>query len=455
MHERGRQRVQHHNHAPIIHDFLCYNNAVERNYSDLLEKSIDAARLELLHLLAYEASMLQMPVYIVGGGVRDILLGRPVNDFDLVVEGNAIELAEFVLKKIGGRVVFHSRFGTATWILNENVYKHLNVPVLHSAEAPASLDLISARSEIYLQPGALPTVTRSAIEDDLRRRDFTINAMAIQLDGHHFGELLDPLDGESDLRGGIIRVLHPRSFIDDPTRMYRAVRYEGRYGFKIAEDTLVLIPEARAFVEKLSAQRIRHELDLILEEPNAASMLARLDELDLLSVVHPALSNFNQSNLAHLESDDAARQNRNSRWILWLMHLHNQEIELLNARLHFTADLLKLLRSASLLNANLNTVVGLKPSESVQLLDSYSLRAIDVISHIVQDIEIKNILTKYLSEWRHVKPKTTGHDLTQRGVQSGPKYAEILRRLRAAWLDGEIRTETEEKTLLNNLLSKP
>src|SRR6266498_2393144 len=179
MHERGRQRVQHHNHAPIIHDFLCYNNAVQRNYSDLLEKLIDAARLELLHLLAYEASMLQMPLYIVGGVARDILLGRPVNDFDLVVEGNAIELAEFVLKKIGGRVVFHSRFGTATWILNENVYKHLNVPVL-----------ISARSEIYLQPGALPTVTRSAIEDDLRRRDFTINAMAIQLDGHHFGELL-------------------------------------------------------------------------------------------------------------------------------------------------------------------------------------------------------------------------------------------------------------------------
>src|SRR4030095_11122908 len=205
------------------------------------------------------------------------------------------------------------------------------------------------------------------------------------------------------LQKGIIRVLYPHSFIDDPTRMYRAVRYEGRYGFKITEDTLALIPEARPFVEKLSAQRIRHELDLILEEPNAVAILKRLDGLDLLSVIHPALANISQSNLATVQSDDAVLQNRNSRWILWLMHLKDQEIEFLNEHLHFPADLLKILHSAASLNANLNAVVGLKPSKVVEFLEGYSIKALEVLSSAVQEEEIRSILTKYLSEWWSVK----------------------------------------------------
>jgi tRNA nucleotidyltransferase (CCA-adding enzyme) len=236
--------------------------------------------------------------------------------------------------------------------------------------------------------------------------------------------------------------------------MYRAVRYEGRYGFKIADDTLRLIPEARSVVEKLSAQRIRHELDLILEEHSAVSVLKRLDELNLLSVIHPALADFSQSALATVRSDDAVLQNRNSRWVLWLMHLKDQEIEFLNERLHFPADLLKILHSAASLNANLTAVVGLKPSQTTELLESYSIKALEVLSRAAQDEEIKNILTRYLSEWWYVKPKTTGHDLKKRGIPPGPKYTEILRRLRAAWLDGEVKNEDEEKNLLTYLLKK-
>ena len=234
--------------------------------------------------------------------------------------------------------------------------------------------------------------------------------------------------------------------------MYRAVRYEGRYGFKIAEDTLALIPEARPFVEKLSPQRIRHEVDLILDEPKAASMLRRLDELDLLTAIHPALANFGRSTLATLKSNDASLQNRNSRWILWLVHLTEQQIESLNERLHFTTGLLKALRSACLLNANLAALAGLKPSQVVELLEGYSIKAIEVVSCAAQNEKVRNILTKYLSEWWHVRPKTTGHDLKKRGIPSGPKYAEILRRLRAAWLDGEVKSEEEEKALLDTLI---
>ncbi len=411
------------------------------NLAELLKRSLGEGRLRLIQLVLDEATQRNLPLYIVGGAVRDLALERPVNDFDLTAEGDAIVLARALSKKHGGGVTAHTKFGTAKWFLPQDLKADHD-----------TLDLVSARSETYQHPAALPTIASATIAEDLRRRDFSINAMALRLDGTHFGELRDDFHGMDDLQKGIVRVLHPRSFLDDPTRMYRAVRYEGRYAFKIADETLALIPEARPFVEKLSAQRIRHELDLILDEPNAVSMLKRLDELDLLSCIHPALADFDRSNLAHLQSDDPALQTRNSRWALWLMHLSDQDIELINERLHFTAELLKILRSVALFETNLTTLVGLKPSEAVIVLESYSIKALEVISAALPEGEIKNTLNQYLSEWWHVKPKTTGHDLKKRGIPPGPKYNEILRRLRAAWLDGEVKTEEEEKELLNNLL---
>jgi tRNA nucleotidyltransferase (CCA-adding enzyme) len=417
---------------------------VNNNVSAQLKQALGTDRGRLLDLVVKEASQLGLALYIVGGAVRDLTLGRRFNDFDLTVEGNAIALAGALASKHGGGVTAHTKFGTAKWFLPRELTSN---PGVHD-----TLDLISARSETYTHPAALPTVTLGTIEDDLRRRDFTINAMAIRLDGAHFGELRDDLNGMEDIEKKILRVLHSRSFIDDPTRLYRAVRYAGRYEFRIAEDTLALIPEARAFVEELSPQRIRHELDLILDEPNAAPVLKRLDELDLLSVIHPVLANFDRSHLATVKADDPVLQNRNSRWLLWLMHLTDQEIEFLNERLHFSADLLKMLHSTALLNANLTAVVGLKPSEVAELLEGYSVKALEVLSSAAQDAGIKDILTHYLSEWWHVKPKTTGHDLKKRGIPPGPKYAEVLRRLRAAWLDGEVKNEEEEKNLLDTLL---
>ena len=415
----------------------------KQNLVDLIEGSLPRDRLELLPLLTRQASMLRTPLYLVGGVVRDILLKRAVNDFDLVVEGDAIKLARSLASLHGGKVTANSKFGTAKWFLPHSLAS--------LAGAHEVLDIISARSETYKHPAALPTVKLGGIEDDIRRRDFTINALAIRLDGAHYGELRDDLSGMDDLEHRIIRVLHPGSFIDDPTRMYRAVRYEKRYKFNIAEDTLALIPAARALVENLSPQRIRHELELILDEPNAISMLTRLDELELLAVIHPSLSKFGQSNLARLGTDDAAIHNRDSRWLLWLMHLTEQEIQFLNERLHFTADLLKMLLSGASLYSNLTALTGLKPSQCVELLDGHSLRAIETIQHVLPDEKIRNKLSKYLSEWRHVKPRTTGHDLKERGIEPGPTYAEILRRLRAAWLDGEVTSREEEEVMLAKL----
>ncbi|HJQ14998.1 MAG TPA: hypothetical protein VJ830_09645 [Anaerolineales bacterium] len=415
-----------------------------QNLAERLKGSLEEDRFRLLQLVVDEATERDLPLYIVGGSVRDLLLNRPLNDFDLTVEGDAIPLARALARKHGGGVTAHVKFGTAKWFLPKDLTP--------DTKPRDTFDLISARSETYMHPGALPNVSSGTIEEDLRRRDFTINAMAIRLDGAHFGELRDSLNGRDDLQNGLIRVLHSNSFIDDPTRMYRAVRYEVRYGFHLAEDTLALIPEACGFVEKLSPQRIRHELDLILDEPNAVAMLRRLDELDLLTCIHPALENFNRSNLATVNLENPVLQTRNSRWLLWLMHLTDQEIEFINDRLHFKSDLLKMLRSAALLETDLPALIGLKPSQIVEFLESYSIKTLEVFSIAVQDEEQKDILNKYLSEWWGIKPKTTGHDLKKRDIPPGPKYNEVLRRLRAAWLDGEVKTEEDEQTLLSELI---
>ncbi len=302
-----------------------------------------------------------------------------------------------------------------------------------------------------------------SIGDDLRRRDFTINTLVIRLDNGHFGELRDELGGLNDLQHGFVRVLHPRSFLDDPTRMFRAVRYEKRYGFKIAKETLALLPEARELIEKLSAHRVRHELDLILDETNAALMLSRLDKLGLLKSIHPSLR-CDTSIQAFFESaadiypglsssELSNTISRDLRWLLWLMTLSSKDIVSLNKRLHFTAPLLKLLLASSKLQSDLPAFSNLRPSQCVEQLDKFPLLAIYAVSIAAPRGKSKQALENYIMEWRHVKPKTTGRDLKKLGIEPGPEYQTILRKLRNAWLDGEVVSYIQETTILKKLLN--
>ena len=242
-------------------------HAGEKNLASRLEEVLPPSRLELINKVAGQAQARKMAVYIVGGFVRDLLLERPSLDFDIVVEGDAIALGKSMAKEFGGRIKSHARFGTAKWYLSENETE---------SPLPAFLDLISARTEFYDHPTALPTVERGSIKLDLHRRDFTMNTLAMRLDGSHYGELHDYWGGLADLDRGLVRVLHSLSFVDDPTRMLRAVKYEQRYGFTIETRTRELMEQARPLLEKLSSERVRHELDLILDEPNVIPMLSRL-----------------------------------------------------------------------------------------------------------------------------------------------------------------------------------
>ncbi len=422
-----------------------------------LADALTPDRLSLLQTVADEAAERGLPLYLVGGFVRDLYLGRPVTDFDLVVEGDAVALARGLEAKHGGRVTAHARFGTAQWFLPESLVVSRESPGTSDSRL-STLDLISARSETYKHSAALPTVRLGSIADDLRRRDFTINTLALRLDGDHFGELRDDLGGLEDLQAGLVRVLHPASFADDPTRLFRAVRYEQRYGFEIAPETLALMPAARPLIAKLSAERVRHELDLVLEEENAASILKRLAELGILAAAHPALKWMKATRTRFVNGMAAAQTlehpppRRALGWTLWLMEVPLPGLEGIEKRLHFESGLRDMLLAASALFTEMNSLADQKPSQWVAILDDIPLRAVQAVFLALSAGSARQALQDYLETWRHVKPKTTGHTLLKRGIPPGPAYQFILRRLREARLDGEIKTDSEELNLLEKLI---
>lgn len=441
--------------------------APRRHLVDRLEKALPPEHLALIRAVAEQAARQKMALYIVGGFVRDLLLERPSLDFDIVVEGDAIALARALVDKLGGRLTSHARFGTAKWYLDVSTLERLNVPTFQRSNVPTFVDFISARMEFYAQPTALPTIERGSIKLDLHRRDFTINTLALRLDGHHYGELLDPWGGLSDLKNGLVRVLHSLSFVDDPTRMLRAVRFEQRFGFRIEARTLQLMDEAHNLLEKLSGDRIRHELNLILAEERAAQMLARLAELNFLTAIHPSLpwdddirralaSGLDRTPPAewdYLPDLSAVSQRLALGYLLWLSRLNPAEVEALSSRLRFSAALKRNLIAASELMKDLPSMQKAKPSAVFERLEKTPLLAIYAV-YLGTSGAAGETLNNFMTNWRRVSPRTTGHDLIARGIPPGRIYQDALSCLRAAWLDGEIKTESEEKALLEELLKR-
>jgi len=423
-----------------------------------LEKSLPPDFLELLKTVAQEAFEQEVALYIVGGFVRDLILERSGLDFDLVVEGDAIALARSLASRYGGRVTSHTRFGTAKWFLSGQSFAQ--------ATPLKSLDFITARTEFYTHPTALPTIERSSIKLDLHRRDFTMNTLALRLDGRHYGELYDYWGGYTDLRHGIVRVLHSLSFVDDPTRILRAVRFEQRFGFQIEKRTLDLLEDAIPLLERLSGDRIRHELDHILQEERVQEMLARLEDLGLLKAIHPRLvwDSWFRTPLESVrgelpdpawgltKSSDRSVQTRDLIYALWLIRLSIPEIRQVASRIKFRAELSRNILAARRLWVDLPGLVGALPSAVVERLDDEPLLAIYALYLAYDEPELRSLLWNFATVWRKTQAQFTGHDLRARGLPPGPAYKEILRALRAAWLDGAIQSQAEEEALLENLL---
>ncbi len=395
-----------------------------------LALALPPARIQRLREIQAGAAELRLPTYVVGGFARDLLLGRPPGDFDLVVqaadEADAAagpRLAGALARRWGGEVTTHRAFGTATWF--------------HPAQE--SIDFATARTEIYVRPGALPEVTPAvSILADLSRRDFTLNALAFRVDGDGFGEMLDPYQGQDDLAARRVRVLHGQSFQQDPTRIFRGVRYEQRLGFRLSPETLNLIAPALAHIAAVSGERVRRELELIFVEPQAAGMLGRLAELRVLAAVDSALA---------WNAEAARRAAALAKLPLAAWKLDEDLVRdaaylallLSNADQAVAARALERLAASRDLQTAVLDALGLKlattrPSEAVAVLDRLSPAGIAAAAVLRPEQSAE--LERYLAEWRFVRPALSGDDLVALGLTPGPEFKRWLGQLRAARLDG-------------------
>jgi len=434
-----------------------------------LETALSPERLALLRLAALQAESQGDAIYIVGGFVRDLVLGLPSVDFDLVVEGDAITLARGLATAYGGRVSSHTRFGTAKWHLDlrhAGLLRAIGARGGTLPDLPTSLDLVSARTEFYSHPTALPSVQRGSIKLDLHRRDFTINTLALRLDGRHYGELLDPWGGGRDLKDRVIRVLHSISFIDDPTRMLRAARLERRLGFTVEPRTLELMRQAIPLLDRVSGERLRDELGLVLEESCAGAIMTRLDGLGLLRAIHPSLGwdSWLEARLTDVRSfrppDDwqlhEPPQLERLFYAVWLARLDANQVAAVCERLHFPLATRAVVVDANrLVHAVPRWPTGIAPSDAVaRLEDAGEESLVAAWLALADSLQAREVVTSYLVTWRHVTPITDGRTLRESGLPPGPAYSRILSTLRAAWLDGQLENSDQERTLLQTLLAE-
>jgi len=419
-----------------------------RSIANLLKYALSPSHMDLLHTLSAAAQSQGCDLYLVGGFVRDLLLESASVDYDLVVDGNAIKLARALEESHGGRVTEHRRFGTAKWHLPAALKAETGLP---------SLDLVSSRTEFYARPSALPEVKRGSIKLDLYRRDFTINTLALSLQAHQFGELLDHWGGLKDLEDKRLRVLHSRSFVDDPTRVLRAVRLEQRLGFQIDPQSAELMEMALPLLERVSGDRIRHEIEHIFSEAAPEIILARLDAISVLGPLHNGL--VGQADAWLVERFIAAREQALQEVLpviyfsLWLYRLEWTDAEAICRLLKVTADTMRVLQQIQHVKTELSALEVLaNPSEVVRVLDGLFHVTLEVVA-LAENENVRENIQCYLDEYRHVKPTIGGEDLKARGVSPGPRFGQVLRRLRDAWLDGEISDTTGEANLLRALLA--
>jgi len=439
----------------------------QKEISEMLSEALPPARKALLRAVAEEAFDQGVQAFIVGGFVRDLLLQLPSQDFDIVIEGDAIAFAEFLSREFGGRVVAHKRFGTAKWILDsETLLQRLDTDEndgFSKSDLPEHLDLITARTEFYNKPAALPVVERSSIKMDLHRRDFTINTLALRLDGIHFGKIFDFWGGYSDLQQKQIRVLHALSFVDDATRMLRAVRFATRFSFEIEPQTLSLIEGSLPLLVEISGARLTHEFELIFNERKAPEMLRQLGSLGILGAIHSALPwdddsirrySIGLANLSLPETTISPEEKTHMLWCLWLQDIDPEALEAIGKRLRLPANLLDWIEQTRKLQLLLPALYGLRPSQITQNLESFHSIPMRAILASCENADFRQILHIYNEKYRHVRPITTGNDLRALGLPPSPRYEVILTALKQAWLDGQIESEREERDLLQRLLEQ-
>jgi tRNA nucleotidyltransferase (CCA-adding enzyme) len=432
-----------------------FNPAVVPNLAERCQTRLSPPLQQLLQTSARIADAHGMGVYAVGGFVRDVLLGVSNEDVDLTVEGDGVAFARHLAAALDGTWKGPSAFGTA-------------VVIAHDGH---KIDVATARRETYKHPAALPTVVPGSLRDDLFRRDFSINTLAFALNGPEALSLIDWYGGGADLAEGVIRVLHNRSFRDDPTRMFRAIRLEQRFGFVLHRHTLRLLQRAveKRWIELLSGARLWRELRLMLEGEAPVACLKRLDELQILPhidaalVLSPAqLALLTRVTEARIELAETHPEVIGRAWPLYLTTLlYGMEADLIRrigTRLALAPRAIQeLLAGIAAVEAachRLRLEEDLRPSAVVAALRALPLELLPLLLALSPRGEVRQLIQSYLMTWRHVRLGLTGDDLKRLGVPQGPQIGRLLTRVLAAKLDGEAPTLEAEESLVRRAVTQ-
>ncbi|KAB0665404.1 CBS domain-containing protein [Oryzomonas japonica] len=423
-----------------------------RSIAGLLGKRLPIAAGKLLHDLGTVGDELGLAVYAIGGFVRDLLLGVANLDIDVTVEGDGIFFAEQFAARHGCRVRSHRTFNTAVVIFPDG----------------AKIDVASTRLEYYESPGVLPTVERSSLRHDLYRRDFTINTLAVCLNGASFGRLTDYYGGQQDLQERLVRVLHNLSFVEDPTRVFRAIRFEQRLGFHIAPHTENLIRSAVRMnvLNRVGGLRLLNELIQILREKEPVGAIVRMAGFGLLPFVHPALKLLPEIRRVVEETGrvlawfrllylpDACEQ-----WQVYFLalgdRLTNDEFHDACRRLavpgRISAKVFSHRRQAlgtlDAIQRRLRRNPEVRNSEIYDWFHGLPLEMLLYLAARANREEVRRFVSQYVSHLRQVRCSLDGDGLAALGLAPGPRFRTIMDRLLVARLDGEIVNDEQERAL--------
>lgn len=427
----------------------------ERNLRMLLKERLPADIEKLLMSIGESADSMGVYAYAVGGFVRDLLFGYKNYDIDIVIEGDGIAFAENFASTAGARVKSHQKFGTAVIIFPDGF----------------KIDIATARTEYYEYPTALPKVEVSSIKKDLYRRDFTINTLALKLNMKDFGYLIDFFGGQRDIKEKTIRVLHNLSFIEDPTRIYRAIRFEQRFGLRIARHTQNLIRSTVKIdlFHRLSGKRLFSEILLLLSEDNPAKSIVRLSEFDLLRFIHTSL-HWDESSVIMFESiNDAIAWYRllflDKKYDAWKVYLFGFIDQLtyaetedtcrrLEIRERLLEEILTVKRNTPDLIYKLNRLNNATPGMVYELLRNNSHEQLLYLMAKIEKEDVKKHISMYLGHLQDVKLFITGKDILLLGIKPGPVYTTVLNRTLSAKLDGIVKTRDEELEFVKGLIGK-
>ncbi|MCD2137605.1 CBS domain-containing protein [Salinicoccus halitifaciens] len=403
-----------------------------KNLKEEMEKQLPESTNSLLTDISRTAERTGMRVYLIGGIVRDLFLERPNDDIDIVVEGNGIDFAEHLRTDYGGSVKMHETFGTASWIHPSGLY----------------IDVTSARLEYYERPASLPDVELSTLSEDLYRRDFTINSMALCLNPEVFGDLVDPFNGQADLRSKTIKVLHNLSFIDDPTRILRAVRFETRFDFLMDKQTESLALNSMARMRDLSAHRIVEEMKRLFKDEDPPGTIKRLFKLTFWQQFGVDDGSAEQSyihagQLKMFYEIHKPPAGTKPRWFNYFaIPFFTSKKMYLMSQFSLTKRNNKFLQDIR----NLSDMEGVEqirePGEFHRFLKHYEDEAI-IFMIAKENMENEDIITSYLKRRIDMPVFLTGEDLIQEGMKPGPHFRGILLELEVAVLNGEINTRDE------------